>query len=235
MGQDLATNKSESNIIENVKYDITKPLITIYYPQTKSNFMGTEIDIEMSEDLKAGTMIWSRTGGLRDRVTKHKIPLYDQYLSAGRHEKAKLPMEKSLSASVVYSLGVEAVDFAGNVAEPVLIEFIEFIRSMAGNWYYKGQIIEVVWAFEPDETGLKGNFMQGLSLGSKISNQEKGQFTIDFSKKPWAITLEMENPDKNRISLFEFTDNTHIRVVTGEKKPSSLLDGEIMEYEWRPN
>ena len=235
MGQDLATNKSESNIIENVKYDITKPLITIYYPQTKSNFMGTEIDIEMSEDLKAGTMIWSRTGGLRDRVTKHKIPLYDQYLSAGRHEKAKLPMEKSLSASVVYSLGVEAVDFAGNVAEPVLIEFIEFIRSMAGNWYYKGQIIEVVWAFEPDETGLKGNFMQGLSLGSKISNQEKGQFTIDFSKKPWAITLEMENPDKNRISLFEFTDNTHIRVVTGEKKPSSLVDGEVMEYEWRPN
>ena len=36
-------------------------------------------------------------------------------------------------------------------------------------------------------------------------------------------------------SLFKFTDNNHIRVVTGEKKPSSLVDGEVMEYEWRPN
>ena len=63
-----------------------------------------------------GTMIWTRTGGLRDRVTKHKIPLYDQYLTAGKHVKAKLPMEKSLSASVVYSLGVEASDFAGHGA-----------------------------------------------------------------------------------------------------------------------
>ena len=235
IGKDLALNKSESNVIENVKYDITKPIITIYYPETKSNFMGTEINIEISEDLKAGTMIWTRTGGLSDQVTKHKIPLYDQYLTAGKHVKAKLPMEKSLSASVVYSLGVEAVDFAGNESEPVLVEFIEYIRSMAGNWYYKGQIIEVVWIFEPDETGLKGNFMQGLSLGTKISDQEKGQFEIDFSKKPWVITLNMDNPDKNRISLFEFTSNTTIRVVTGEKKPSSMNDGEIMDYEWRPN
>ena len=180
-------------------------------------------------------MVWTRTGGLRDRVTKHKIPLYDQYLTAGKHAKAKLPMEKSLSASVVYSLGVEASDFAGNEAEPVLVEFIEYIRSMAGNWYYKGQIIEVVWVFEPDETGLKGDFMQGLSLGTKISDQEKGRFSIDFSKKPWVITLDMDIPDNNRISLFEFTSNTTIRVVTGEKKPSSMNDGEIMEYEWRPN
>ena len=143
--------------------------------------MGTEIDIDISEDLKDGTMIWSRTGGLKDRVTKHKIPLFDQYLTQGRHEKAKLPMEKSLSSSVIYSLGVEAQDFAGNQAEPVLVEFIEYIRNMAGKWYYKGQIIEVVWEFEPDETGLKGNFMQGLSLGTKISDQEQGQFTLDLS------------------------------------------------------
>ena len=197
--------------------------------------MGTEIDIEISEDLKEGTMIWSRTGGLKDRVTKHKIPLFNEYLAQGRHEKAKLPMEKSLSSSVIYSLGVEAQDFAGNQSEPVLIEFIEYIRNMAGKWYYKGQIIEVVWEFEPDETGLKGNFMQGLSLGTKISDQEKGQFTLDFSSKPWVINLEMENPDKNRISLFKFLNNNRIRVVTGEKKPRDMNDGEIMEYEWRPD
>ena len=44
----------------------------------------------------------------------------------------------------------------------------------------------------------------------------------------------MENPDKNRISLFEFKDNTHIKVVTGSRKPSGMNDGEVMEYEWRP-
>jgi hypothetical protein len=26
-----------------------------------------------------------------------------------------------------------------------------------------------------------------------------------------------------------------MRVVTGEKKPRSWQDGEVMEYEWRPN
>lgn len=235
VGEDLATNTSESNVIENVKYDITRPVITIYYPSQKSIFRGKEIDIEISEDLKDGKMVWSRTGGLRDRVTRHKIPLYDRYLTEGRHEKAELPIGKSLSASVVYSLGVEAQDFAGNQAEPVLVEFIEYFRDMAGKWYYKGQIIEVVWSFEPDATGLKGNFMQGLSLGTKISDQEKGQFTIDLSRKPWSITLDMENPDKNRISLFEFKDKNTIRVVTGTRKPSGMNDGEVMEYEWRPD
>jgi len=30
-------------------------------------------------------------------------------------------------------------------------------------------------------------------------------------------------------------DNTHMRVITGEKKPRSWEDGELMEYEWRPD
>ena len=44
----------------------------------------------------------------------------------------------------------------------------------------------------------------------------------------------MEDPSKSRISLVEFLDNNHIRVVTGVKKPNSMTDGEVMEYEWRP-
>ena len=38
LGEDLATNKAESNLIENVKYDITRPVITIFYPTQKSIF-----------------------------------------------------------------------------------------------------------------------------------------------------------------------------------------------------
>ena len=234
-GIDLAMNESKSTVVDSVEYDITRPVITIYNPKTNSNLMGTEISIEISEDLKDGFMVWSRTGGLKDNVTKHKIPLFDEYLKGGVYPNAKLPIDKSLSASVVYALSVEAQDFAGNQAEPVNVEGIEYIRSMAGNWYYKGQIIEVIWVFEPDETKIKGNFMQGLSLGTKISDQEKGKFTFNFDKKPWILTLEMENPEKNRISLMEFLDNTHMRVITGEKKPRSWEDGELMEYEWRPD
>ena len=233
-GIDLAMNESKSTVVDSVQYDITRPVITIYNPKSNSNLMGTEISIEISEDLKDGFMVWSRTGGLKDDVTKHKIPLFDEYLKGGVYPNAKLPIDKSLSASVVYALSVEAQDFAGNQAEPVNVGGIEYIRSMAGNWYYKGQIIEVIWVFEPDETKIKGNFMQGLSLGTKISDQEKGKFTFNFDKKPWILTLEMENPEKNRISLMEFLDNTHMRVITGEKKPRSWEDGELMEYEWRP-
>ena len=233
-GIDLAMNESKSTVVDSVQYDITRPVITIYNPKPNSNLMGTEISIEISEDLKDGFMVWSRTGGLKDDVTKHKIPLFDEYLKGGVYPNAKLPIDKSLSASVVYALSVEAQDFAGNQAEPVNVGGIEYIRSMAGNWYYKGQIIEVIWVFEPDETKIKGNFMQGLSLGTKISDQEKGKFTFNFDKKPWILTLEMENPEKNRISLMEFLDNTHMRVITGEKKPRSWEDGELMEYEWRP-
>jgi len=233
-GVDLAMNTSTSNLIDSVKYDVTRPVITIHNPQSKSNLMGVEISIEISEDLMDGKMIWTRTGGLKSRITRQKIPLYNEYLTEGMHPHAKLPMEKTLSASVIYTLSVEAQDFAKNLAEPVSVEGIEYIRSMAGNWYYKGQIIEIIWVFEPDESGIKGNFMQGLSLGTKISDQEKGKFEFDFSKKPWVLKLEMDNPQKNRISLMMFLDNTHMRVVTGEKKPRSWQDGEVMEYEWRP-
>ena len=234
VGEDLATNASKSNVIENVKYDITRPRISIFYPTSNSYFMGSDINIDISEDLKDGKIVWTRTGGLSDEVTKQKIPLYDQYLKKGTYEKASLPIQESLSAGVVYSLGVDAVDFADNEAEPVLIEFIEYIRSMAGKWYYKGAIIEVVWIFEPDDSGISGRFMQGLSLGTKISNEEKGAFKFDFNQKPYLLTVEMDDASKNRISLVEFISNNKIRVVTGTRKPGNMSDGEVMEYEWRP-
>jgi hypothetical protein len=232
-GEDLATNKAESNLIESVKYDVTRPRIEIYYPTSNSYFMGSEININISEDLKDGKMVWTRTGGLSDEVDKQKIPLYDQYLKKGKYDKASLPIEESLSAGVVYSLGIDAVDFAENEAEPVLIESIEFIRNMSGKWYYKGAIIEVVWVFESDETGISGRFTQGLSLGTKISNEEKGSYKFDFNQKPYLLTVAMDDASKNRISLVEFINNNKIRVVTGTKKPANMSDGEVMEYEWR--
>ena len=106
---------------------------------------------------------------------------------------------------------------------------------MTGKWYYQGAIIEVVWVFNPDETQINGTFMQGLSLGTKISDEEKGSYQFDFNQKPFVLTVDMEDPTKSRISLVEFLNNNRIRVVTGTKRPKNMTDGEVMEYEWRPD
>jgi len=235
-GFDLALNESESPVIENVKFDLTRPVITITKPQENHYYFGTEMTIDISEDLKDGKMVWTRTGGVPDRVSMHKIPLYDIYLKEGFYPAAELPIGKTLSAGVIYSLSVEAQDYAGNQAEPVNIEGIKYIRSMAGSWYYQGAIIEVVWKFTPDpgKNSLTGQFMQGLSLGTKISDQETGRYTLDYDSKIWTITMEMDTPGKNRISIFEFIAKDRIKVITGVKKPKSWYDGEVMEYEWRP-
>ena len=75
--------------------------------------------------------------------------------------------------------------------------------------------------------------MQGLSLGTKISDEERGTYTFDFNQNPYLLTVVMDDASKNRISLVEFMNNNRIRVVTGTKKPSNMSDGEVMEYEWR--
>ena len=163
--KDLANNASESNIMENVGFDFTRPVIKVFYPEANTYFLGSEINIDISEDLKVGTIIWSRTGGLNDNVPKHEMLLDDQYMKKGSYENASLPISESLSSSVIYSLSVEGQDFAGNEVEPVNVVSIEYIRDMTGKWYYQGAIIEVVWVFNPDETQINGTFMQGLSLG----------------------------------------------------------------------
>ena len=111
-----------------------------------------------------------------------------------------MPINESLSSSVIYSLSVEGQDFAGNEVEPVNVISIEYIRDMTGKWYYQGAIIEVVWVFNPDETQINGTFMQGLSLGTKISDEEKGSYQFDFNQKPFVLTVDMEDPTKSRIS-----------------------------------
>ena len=233
VGEDLATNKTESDVVENVRYDITRPKISISYPSGNTFFLGTEIGMEVSEDLLEAVLIWTRTGGLPDDGSPHRMPLSDVLLKKGTYQDAPFPINESLNTSAIYTLSVEGKDFADNDVEPVSIQSVEYIRDMSGKWYYKGAIIEVVWVFEPDDSGTSGNFMQGLSLGTKISDEEKGTYSIDFSSKPFVLKVAMENPDKNRVSLLEFVNNNKIRVVTGETKPKNMTDGEVMEYEWR--
>jgi len=44
----------------------------------------------------------------------------------------------------------------------------------------------------------------------------------------------MDKTEMSRISIFEFQDENHLRVVTREsKKPKNWADGEVMMYEYR--
>jgi hypothetical protein len=79
-----------------------------------------------------------------------------------------------------------------------------------------------------------GTFSQGIQMGTKISNQEKGRYKINFSKTPWEMTCVMNKSGLQRYSIFEFRDNFHMKVLTKDrKKPKNWRDGEIMLYEYR--
>ena len=234
-GKDLATNATSSDVVENIRYDITRPKVEISYPEANTFFIGNDLDLTVSEGLMDATLIWSRTGGLPDDASPHRMSFTDELLKKGSFDNTSFPIDGALNSSVTYTLSIEGKDFADNSIEPINIQSIEFIRDMTGKWFYKGAIIEVVWVFGPDDSGTSGTFMQGLSLGTKISDEEKGSYSIDFNSKPFILTVTMDNPDKNRISLVEFLNNNRIRVVTGQSKPKNMNDGEVMEYEWRPD
>ncbi len=235
-GVDLADNSSSAEKVENVRYDITKPVLSILKPLKDHYTIGSRVSFSLSENLKQGSVNWTHSGGTPDPHPKHELALPLDYLQEGAHEEVDLSFQYPLMAGGVYSLAIQGSDSAGNRNQPELVENVTYIRPLTGKWYYRGAIIEVVWVFEPDpdSDGSRGSFLQGLSLGTKISDQEKGRFQFNFNASPWVLTLDMDNPEKSRISLFEFIDNTHMRVITGTKKPRSWSDGEIMEYEYRP-
>ncbi|HJM12479.1 MAG TPA: hypothetical protein QF484_04790, partial [Candidatus Marinimicrobia bacterium] len=61
-----------------------------------------------------------------------------------------------------------------------------------------------------------------------------GRYEIDFSSKPWTLRWTMDKSGMSRISIFEFQDENHLRVVTRDrKKPKDWTDGEVMMYEYR--
>jgi hypothetical protein len=71
-------------------------------------------------------------------------------------------------------------------------------------------------------------------MGEKISNREIGSFSLDYSNKPWTMDWLMDRSGIRRISLFNFNDNETLNVITGETKPDSWEDGQIMQYKNTP-
>ncbi len=242
VGTDLAGNKGESAKVSDIRYDISKPVFNIVRP--KENYINVEsiTSYSINEDIVSGTATWVRIGGkiLGPVATANRpqiLDLVDEELIGGEHKNILFNNAPELNATTIYKLTLRGIDAAGNESLPASVDGIEFIPAISGNWFFQGSIMTVVWTFEPDE-GVEdqstGTFSQGIQMGTKISNQEKGRYKINFSKTPWEMTWVMNKSGLQRYSIFEFRDNFHMKVLTKDrKKPKNWRDGEIMLYEYR--
>lgn len=236
-GKDLAMNESSAPSIGNVLYDITKPELSLSKPEPNKVMVGPNVSYAVTENLTSATATFSRDGGNADVHSPHTITFTNAELAAGDYLNINLANMPELSPGTEYTLTISGTDMAGNESNPATVTGITYARSLEGNWYWQGPIMQVVWTFTPEAGpfGLSGEFAEGAAIGTKISNQTIGTFSIDYSSTPWILETEKPETGEKRFSLIEFMGPNRIKVLTKEKrKPSSWSDGEIMEYEYKP-
>ena len=154
----------------------------------------------------------------------------------GDYENILLQNSTELMSSTAYKVTLRGTDPAGNESDPAISKNVDYVRTIDGEWVFKGAVITVVWNFKTTDgdDGVNGEFEQWIQMGEKISNREIGSFSLDYSNKPWTMDWLMDRSGIRRISLFNFGDNETLNVITGETKPDSWEDGQIMQYKYTP-
>ena len=233
-GVDRAGNKSNISIRESILYDITKPILSMSVPTDGLVSIGKEISYSVSEDLDKSMVVWNSVGGNNDVNSPHNIELLDAEKMKGDYDLVILNNTYELLSSTTYNVSISGTDPAGNESEPFVIKNVDYVRKIDGQWIFKGAVITVVWNFTTTsgDDGLTGDFEQWIQMGAKVSNREKGTFSIDYSVKPWSLDWTMTSSGIRRISLFNFGDNETLNVITGESKPEDWEDGQIMQYKY---
>ena len=233
-GADLADNKSNVLISESILYDITKPTISLSVPLENAVNIGREISYSISENLQESIISWNRIGGGDDENSPHKIELFDSEKNKGNYDLVILQNRYDLLSGRTYNVTMNGIDPAGNESEPLLIKNVDYVRKIDGQWTFKGAVITVVWNFTTTsgDDGVSGDFEQWIQMGDKVSNREKGTFTIDYLDKPWTLDWLLTSSGIRRLSLFNFGDNETLNVITGETKPEDWEDGQIMQYKY---
>ncbi|MEE9166154.1 MAG: Ig-like domain-containing protein [Candidatus Neomarinimicrobiota bacterium] len=226
-GGDLAGNESDPAVITGVTYDVTVPKIrvTLDSEAPRTFTFDTPVTIRNSETMSEITFSWERESGAADPGSPHVLSLPEENLLEGDHSEVLLPGADALQPGTVYTLVVRGSDLAGNESRPQTVESIDIIRDLEGDWLSKTALLTAVWSFRGQE-----EFLQGVMMGTRISQQEPGSVSIDFSKRPFEITIEFDSGVK-RYAIFEFTGWNTMRVAIGEKKPKSWSDGDLMEFE----
>jgi len=235
-GNDRAGNIGNVDVRESILYDITKPIITMLIPAADKVIIGQKISYSISEDLEEGSLTWVRSGGNSDDNAPHTIQMTESEKETGDHDAIVLQNSTELMSSTTYTVTLRGTDPAGNENDPALANNVDYVRPIDGQWIFEGAVITVIWNFTTTagSDGTTGEFEQWIQMGKKVSNREKGSFTLDYSSKPWTLSWSLDRSGIRRISLFEFGDNEILNVITGETKPESWEDGQIMQYKYTP-
>ena len=115
-GIDFAGNTGQSEPIENVKYDVTKPELVIVSPLEGSIVNHDRVSYTIDEDLLEGKIIWQDVSGLDDKVI-HEIQLKTDELISGSHLDITLNRIPELVDGASYLIRLEGIDLAGNTNE----------------------------------------------------------------------------------------------------------------------
>ena len=235
-GNDRAGNIGNVDVRESILYDITKPIITMLIPASDKVIIGQKISYSISEDLEEGSLTWVRSGGNSDDNAPHTIQMTESEKETGDHDAIVLQNSTELMSSTTYTVTLRGTDPAGNENDPALANNVDYVRPIDGQWIFEGAVITVIWNFTipTGSDGTTGEFEQWIQMGEKVSNRETGSFTLDYSSKPWTLSWSLDRSGIQRISLFEFGDNETLNVITGETKPDSWEDGQIMQYKNTP-
>jgi len=235
-GNDRAGNIGNVDVRESILYDITKPIITMLIPAPDKVIIGQKISYSISEDLEEGSLTWVRSGGNSDNNAPHTIQMTESEKETGDHDAIVLQNSTELMSSTTYTVTLRGTDPAGNENDPALANNVDYVRPIDGQWIFEGAVITVIWNFTTaaGSDGTTGEFEQWIQMGKKVSNRETGSFTLDYSSKPWTLSWSLDRSGIRRISLFEFGDNETLNVITGETKPESWEDGQIMQYKYTP-
>ena len=235
-GNDRAGNIGNVDVRESILYDITKPIITMLIPAPDKVIIGQKISYSISEDLEEGSLTWVRSGGNSDDNAPHTIQMTESEKETGNYDAIVLQNSTELMSSTTYTVTLRGTDPAGNENDPALANNVDYVRLIDGQWIFEGAVITVIWNFTTaaGSDGTTGEFEQWIQMGKKVSNRETGSFTLDYSSKPWTLSWSLDRSGIRRISLFEFGDNETLNVITGETKPESWEDGQIMQYKYTP-
>ena len=229
-GTDPAGNPAEEVLITDVTYDITAPKIKIDLsrasPAKQTVVYMDPFGLTNSEEMSEITFTWSREAGSEDPESPHELKVSPENLTEGDHAEVVPPGSDKVLIGTVYTLAIQGKDIAGNESKRQTVQSIDIIRLLEGNWLWKGAILTAVWSF----TGDKG-FAQGVLMGTSIAEQEPGEYAVNFGERPFELLLKYDSGIK-RYALFEFIGHNKMRVVSGERKPKSWTDGDLMEFEY---
>ena len=126
VGVDYAGNVSDTVQVEELRYDVTPPVIVLTDPMPDAFLNNILPSYSLSEQMLEASFVWTRTGGLDDAASPHTSELTENELSSGEHLETALMNLPALVDGAIYTVTFNGKDMANNDAEEVVIERIAY-------------------------------------------------------------------------------------------------------------